>query len=118
MCPDQSRDVDGRQGVLLAISREGAVLTGTDMHRLGVADEVTQTGSARQRAFEIAAAIATLPPPSVTSTKRAVADLALAHAEALDARTSWMFAQDCISGQARRLDALAAKLTRRAEESR
>ncbi|HEX6472303.1 MAG TPA: enoyl-CoA hydratase/isomerase family protein [Streptosporangiaceae bacterium] len=76
-------------------------LTGRDMHRLGAVDEVTEPGRALERARELAGRLAALPAHAVASTKRALADATAGPAEALDARTAWMFGEDCRSAAAR-----------------
>jgi enoyl-CoA hydratase/carnithine racemase len=76
-------------------------LTGADLHRLGGADELADPGQAFRRAREVAARLAALPPHAVASTKRALADAAAGPAEALDARTTWMFGADCGTDTAR-----------------
>lgn len=79
-----------------------ATLTGADLHRLGAVDEVTEPGGADAEASAIASRLAALPPAAVEATKRALADAVLAGAEGLDARTNWMFAENCGTGEARR----------------
>lgn len=76
-------------------------LTGQDAYRLGVADELAEPGRALERAHEIAADLAVLPPRAVASAKRALADATVGAAEALDARTTWMFGEDCAHETAR-----------------
>ncbi|MEN3539925.1 enoyl-CoA hydratase/isomerase family protein [Microbispora sp. ZYX-F-249] len=73
-------------------------LTGADACRLGVADELAEPGRALERAREIAADLAALPPRAVASAKRALGDATAGAAEALDARTTWMFGEDCAHG--------------------
>jgi enoyl-CoA hydratase/carnithine racemase len=75
-------------------------LTGRDMHRLGAVDELAAPGGAFKAATELATRLAALPPGAVTSTKRALADATVGPAETLDARTTWMFADDCASAAA------------------
>jgi enoyl-CoA hydratase/carnithine racemase len=85
-------------------------LTGSELHRLGVADEVTDPGTALDRATELAIRLAALPPDAVASTKRALSDAVPGPAETLDARTTRLFAQDCESAAARAsLDKFARK---------
>jgi enoyl-CoA hydratase/carnithine racemase len=76
-------------------------LTGRDLHRLGVVDEVTEPGGALDRARELAARLAALPAHAVASTKRALADATAGPAESLDARTAWMFGEDSRTAAAR-----------------
>lgn len=76
-------------------------LSGRQLHRLGAVDELSEPGEALRRALGIAAALATLPPHAVASTKRALAEASSGGAESLDARTSWMFGLDCDSVTAR-----------------
>jgi enoyl-CoA hydratase/carnithine racemase len=76
-------------------------LTGAELHRLGGADELTGPDGALGRACEVAARLAALPPHAVASTKRALADAAAGPAEALDARTTWMFGADWATEAAR-----------------
>ena len=91
-------------------------LTGADLHRLGVADEVSAPGTARERALELAGRLAALPPAGVASTKRALSDAVAGAAETLDARATRLFAQDCESDVAR---AILAKFARKtSKESR
>jgi enoyl-CoA hydratase/carnithine racemase len=75
-------------------------LSGRQLHRLGVVDEVCEPGYAVRRALKLARRLAALPPHAVASTKRALADAGAGTAEGLDARTSWMFGQDCGSSTA------------------
>ncbi|MQA78450.1 MAG: enoyl-CoA hydratase/isomerase family protein [Streptosporangiales bacterium] len=75
--------------------------TGADLHRLGVVDELAAPDDALDVAVGIASRLAAFPPAAVAATKRALADSASANAETLDARTNWMFAQNCESGAAR-----------------
>lgn len=75
-------------------------LSGGQAHRIGVVDEVSEPGRAEQHALKIAQQLAALPPNAVASTKRALADAGAGAAENLDARTSWMFGQDCSSSSA------------------
>jgi enoyl-CoA hydratase/carnithine racemase len=75
-------------------------LSGRQVHRLGVVDEVCEPGFAVRRALKVARRLAALPPNAVTSTKRALADASAGAAESLDARTSWMFGLDCGSSSA------------------
>jgi enoyl-CoA hydratase/carnithine racemase len=77
------------------------LLTGRELHRLGVVDEVTEPGRAFERARELAARLAALPPHAVASTKRALGEVTAGPAESLDARTTWMFGEDCRSEAAR-----------------
>jgi enoyl-CoA hydratase/carnithine racemase len=77
-------------------------LTGVELHRLGVVDAVAEPGRALPIACGLAARISAVPAHAVSSTKRALAGLtAGAAAESLDARTTWMFGQDCRTGTAR-----------------
>ena len=75
-------------------------LSGRQVHRIGVVDEVSEPGHALRRALKVARRLAALPPNAVASTKRALADASAGTAESLDARTSWMFGQDCHSSSA------------------
>ena len=75
-------------------------LSGWQVHRIGVVDEVCQPGYAVRRALKVARRLAALPPNAVASTKRALAYAGAGTAESLDARTSWMFGQDCGSSSA------------------
>jgi enoyl-CoA hydratase/carnithine racemase len=86
-----------RGGPILArrIAWGDRALTGDEMARLGLADEVTPPGGAVEAALEIGSRLAALPAHAVTSTKRALSSAAMAGAEALDSQTTWMFAQDC-----------------------
>ncbi|HST49784.1 enoyl-CoA hydratase/isomerase family protein [Jatrophihabitans sp.] len=70
-------------------------LSGQQLHRLGAVDEISEPGGALQRAVDLAARLAALPPHAVASTKRAFADAG--SAEGLDARTVEMFGLDCSS---------------------
>ena len=76
-------------------------VTGADLHRLGVVDEVAESGSALELASELAVRLATLPPGAVASTKQALADAVTGPAQSLDARTTELFAQDCETDAAR-----------------
>jgi enoyl-CoA hydratase/carnithine racemase len=75
-------------------------LSGRQAHRIGVVDELSEPGHAVRRALKVARRLAALPPNAVASTKRALADAGGGAAESLDARTSWMFGQDCQSSTA------------------
>jgi enoyl-CoA hydratase/carnithine racemase len=75
-------------------------LSGRQAHRIGIVDEVSEPGGAVRQAMEVARRLAALPPNAVTSTKRALAGAGAGAAEDLDARTSWMFGQDCHSSAA------------------
>jgi enoyl-CoA hydratase/carnithine racemase len=75
-------------------------LTGRQLHRIGAVDEISEPGHALRRATKVALALAALPPHAVASTKRALADVSAGAAEALDARTCWMFNLDCSSSTA------------------
>jgi enoyl-CoA hydratase/carnithine racemase len=86
-------------------------LTGTELHRLGVADEVTPVGAALESATSLAVRLAALPPTAVTSTKRALSDAVVGVAETLDARTTRLFARDCGSDAARASFAAFARKT-------
>jgi enoyl-CoA hydratase/carnithine racemase len=77
-------------------------LTGADLHRLGVVEELAEPGNADVEALEIASRLAALPTAAVEATKRALADATLSGAEGLDARTNWMFARNCETSEARR----------------
>lgn len=88
-------------------------LTGADLYRLGVADEVAAPGTALERATELAVRLAVLPPEAVASTKRALSDAALVPAETLDTITTRLFAEDCESSAARAsLDKFARKTSK------
>jgi enoyl-CoA hydratase/carnithine racemase len=76
-------------------------LSGKDMYRLGAVDELASPGQALSVARALAGRLAALPPHAVASTKRALADATAGFAEALDARTTWMFGSDCDSSAAR-----------------
>jgi enoyl-CoA hydratase/carnithine racemase len=80
----------------------GAVSSGAELHRLGVVEELADSGDADARARETAARIAELPRAAVRATKRALADAVLAGAEDLDARANRMFADNCRTDAARR----------------
>ena len=85
-------------------------VTGADLHRLGLVDEVAESGAALELASELAVRLATLPPDAVASTKQALADAVVGPAEALDAVSTGLFAQDCESDAARAsLDRFARK---------
>jgi len=75
-------------------------LSGQRLHELGAVDEICEPGRAVQRATDVAARLAALPPHAVASTKRAFADAGAGSAEGLDARTAWMFGLDCSSAAA------------------
>ncbi|MCW2900083.1 MAG: Enoyl-CoA hydratase/isomerase [Streptosporangiaceae bacterium] len=91
-------------------------LTGADLHRLGVADEVVAPGAALESALDLARRLAALPPAGVASTKRALSDVVVGAAETLDARATRLFAQDCESDSAQ---ASLAKFARKtSKESR
>lgn len=77
-------------------------LSGEQLHRAGVVDELSPPGQALRRAIEVADGLAALPPHAVTSTKRALADAGAGTAESLDARTAWLFGLDCQSDTAQR----------------
>ncbi len=77
-------------------------LSGRQLHRLGVVDEVSEPGRALRQATGVAAALAALPAHAVASTKRALAEASSGRAESLDARTAWMFGLDCESAIAQR----------------
>lgn len=88
-------------------------LSGAELHRLGVADEVADPGTALDRATELAVRLAALPPDAVASTKRALSDAVVGAAETLDARTTRLFAQDCECVAARAsLDKFARKTSK------
>jgi enoyl-CoA hydratase/carnithine racemase len=72
-------------------------LSGEQLHRIGVVDEVSEPGQALRRAIEVASRLAALPPHAIASTKRALADASTGAAESLDAHTGWMFGLDCES---------------------
>ncbi|MFJ2034185.1 enoyl-CoA hydratase/isomerase family protein [Streptosporangium sp. NPDC087985] len=72
-------------------------LTGRDLYQLGAVDDLAEPGQALQRACQLAARLAALPPRAVASTKRALADATVGSAEVLDVRTTWMFGEDCMS---------------------
>lgn len=72
-----------------------------ELHRLGVVDDLVRPGEALAAAVSVAARLAALPPHAVASTKRAFADAVAGPAEALDARTTWMFGADSATGTAR-----------------
>jgi len=76
-------------------------MSGDDVFGLGVVDEVAEPGDALEVATAIAQRLAALPPEAVVSTKRALASTTLSDAESLDARTNWMFAQNCETERAR-----------------
>jgi enoyl-CoA hydratase/carnithine racemase len=76
-------------------------MSGQQLHRLGVVDEISESGEALQQAIVVAGGLAALPPHAVASTKRALADASTGQGESLDARTSWMFGLDCDSDTAR-----------------
>lgn len=77
-------------------------LTGDDMMRLGLVDEVTPPGEAFDAALQIGLRLAQLPADAVTATKRALTSATLAGAETLDTQTTWMFAQNCTTDAAQR----------------
>ncbi len=70
-------------------------LSGSQLHGLGVADEVADPGKALERATKLAARLAALSPDAVASTKRALSDAVIGPAETLDSRTTRLFFQDC-----------------------
>ncbi len=91
-------------------------LTGQQAHRLGVVDELAEPGRALAVATALAARLAALPPRAVASTKRALLDATAGAADALDARTAWMFGEDARSETAlASLTAFAAKSAKSAE---
>lgn len=75
-------------------------LTGVDVHRLGVVDEVTAPGLAVRTAQEWAGRLANMPPHAVASTKGALADAMAGVDELLDSRTTAQFGRDALSGTA------------------
>jgi len=76
-------------------------LTGADLHRLAVVDEITGPGEAVGCALAWAGRLAALPAHAVASTKLALAAVVADSAEAMDARTTALFDEDCRSGAAR-----------------
>ncbi|MFE2737049.1 enoyl-CoA hydratase/isomerase family protein [Streptomyces sp. NPDC056721] len=91
-------------------------LTGTEVHALGLVEELAEPGRAVESALEMAARLAALPPAAVEATKRVFADAALAGAENLDARANRMFAANCGTGPAR--DSLDRFSRKTAKENR
>ncbi len=76
-------------------------VSGAELSRLGVVDEVADSGAALERACELAVRLAALPRNAVASTKHALADAVVGPADSLDARTTELFAQDCETDAAR-----------------
>ena len=77
-------------------------MTGDDLMRLGLVDEVSRPGEVLDVAYQIGSRLAELPADAVTATKRALTSATLAGAEALDIQTTWMFAQNCTTEAAQR----------------
>lgn len=88
-------------------------LSGLQLHRLGVVDEVSEAGRAEHRAAVLAGSLAALAPHAVASTKRAIAEAGADQASSLDARTAQLFGLDCESDVARRSFARFARPGRR-----
>lgn len=111
----QSLVVRGGPTVARRLAWGDQPLSGEDVYRLGVVDQVAAPGSAFETAAGLASRLASLPREAVVATKRALAASTLVDAEALDARTNWMFAQNCESDVARlNLD----RFVRKAKENR
>lgn len=81
-------------------------ISGAELHAIGVADDIAESGSALDHATALADRLAALPAEAVSSTKRALSDSVAGSAENLDARTNRLFARDCTS------DPAVATLTR------
>lgn len=75
-------------------------VTGGELHRLGVVDELADAEQVLDHATALAIRLAALPREAVSSTKRALSDAVVGPAETLDARTTRLFARDCTSGAA------------------
>lgn len=87
-------------------------LTGVELHRLGVVDEIAAPGSALPEALEVATRLAALPANAVASTKHVLADAVAGPAEVLDSRATKAFSLDASS------DAATTSLTRFARKNR
>jgi enoyl-CoA hydratase/carnithine racemase len=75
--------------------------SGTEAHRLGLADELTEPGEAAPRARQLASGLAELPRLAVASTKLFYQAPIAAQAEALDAWANRLFEADAASEAAR-----------------
>ena len=75
-------------------------IDGIEAHRLGVADYLSQPGSADQEAIALAKRLAALPPDAITSTKRFFEPFTTLDGERLDNLASRHFARNCEGGAA------------------
>ena len=73
----------------------GEAIDGTRAEAIGLADYVTEPGSAFDRAIVVAEALAKLPAGAIASTKRYFEPLVLADAERQDELATRIFAADC-----------------------
>jgi enoyl-CoA hydratase/carnithine racemase len=75
-------------------------MTGVEAHRLGVADYLSEPGTADQTALALANRLATLPAAAVASTKRFFEPFVSLDGERLDNLASRHFARNCEGGAA------------------
>jgi enoyl-CoA hydratase/carnithine racemase len=75
-------------------------IDGTEAHRLGVADYVSQPGFADQEALALAKRLAGLPADAIASTKRFFEPFVTLDGERLDNLASRHFASNCQGGAA------------------